>query len=126
MASTETMLVYYNVVNESGSPIKQQVSVPHGSTAQNVMEMGANQNAELRFQVTYYNTELGYFVDKIGDTANAPPKYWILYVGNGDLTPSTVGISNYHPTPNSTVEMRFENTTEDHPLHGFKECMKGK
>ena len=119
--------VQYNVVN--GNAITpQKVSVPYGSTAQTVMEMGANAKSELKFQATYYGADLGYFVDKIGDTPNAPTKkYWIMYVGQEPyLQPSPVGISYWIPPPNSTVEMRFEDTAADHPLHGFRECKKGK
>ena len=123
-----TIRVQYNVVD--GTDVTQlKLIIPSGSNAQKVMEMGADSNAQLGFQVTYYNQELGYFVDAIGNTSNVPSenKYWILYVGWGsNLSPSPVGISHYIPPPNSTVELRYEQVSKDHHLHGFQQCKKGK
>lgn len=120
--------VKYNVVN--GTDVTQlNLTIPYGSNAQKVMEMGADADAQLRFQVTYYNQELGYFVDTIGNTSSVPSenKYWILYVGLGtNLAPSPVGISHYIVPQNSTVELRYEQVSKDHHLHGFQQCKNRK
>ena len=85
--------------------------IRRGSNAQKVMERAANKNSALRFQATYFNRELGYFVDKIGDTPNADGNYWFLYINNGTgdaLRFSPLGVSNWIPNHGSTVEWRYE------------------
>ena len=103
-------LIIYRVVN--GNDItKLVVFIPRGSNAQRVMEEAANKNIKLRFQATYFNRELGYFVDKIGDTASANGNYWFLYVNDGPghaLRFSPLGVSNWITNHGSTVEWRYE------------------
>ena len=85
--------------------------IRRGFNAQKVMEIAANKNSTLRFQATYFNRELGYFVDKIGDTPNADGNYWFLYVNDGPghaLRFSPLGVSNWIPNEDSTVEWRYE------------------
>lgn len=104
----DNILVTYNVVN--GSDITQlRLSIPKGSNSQKVMEMGANENNKLRFQVTYFNDDQGYYVDKIGDTGNVDGNQWFLYVGTeNDLKRSKFGVSHCIPDPDSIVEWRYE------------------
>lgn len=129
VATTTVVNVQYNVVNDGVVLSRMKLAIPQGSSAQNVMEMGANINKSLRFRVKYYNNELGYLLGKIGTIGNQPPpgpRYiWIMYVSRGsNLQPSPVGISYWIPPPNSTVEMRYELSPKDHPLHGFQEYVK--
>ena len=103
-------MITYRVVNEN-EITELIVVITQGSNAQRVMEEAANENSALRFQVTYYDRELGYLVDKIGDTPNTDTTYWLLYVNDGpgeDLYPSPLGISNWIPNEDSTVEWRYE------------------
>lgn len=115
-----TVDVQYNVVNDGVNIARLKITVPKGSSAQNVMEVGANLDKRLRFRVKYYNEELGYFVNKIGTTANwpepGPGHFWIMYVGWGsNLQLSPVSASNWIPPQNSTVEMRYEHRDSDYP-----------
>ena len=121
--------VQYNVINDGVTVAKLKIAIPQGSSAQNVMEMGADLDKRLRFQVQYHNNEVGYLLNRIDNTTNWPPggpgHFWILYVGRGnDLQPSPVGISYWIPPPNSTVELRYEHRPQGHSLHGSEEDKK--
>lgn len=121
-----TVDVLYSVVTGSNSK-KLTLTMPYGSTAQKVMEAAVNVDENLKFNLTFYDLEVGYFVTAIGYTWATPGKNWLLYVGRGgNLHLSPCGVSHWIPPPNSTVELRFEDTPEDHPLHGFKECKEGE
>ena len=111
MTCIGTVFVNY-AVEFPDQTVQVPVTVPVGATAQNVMEAGANANPNLRFVAMYYNTQLGYFINKIGNVGGDPNMYWQLLwsENNGPLIPSDKGVSNFViPAAGYTIWMRYTN-----------------
>lgn len=104
-----TVSVYY-IVQFPDHTDQVKVTVQVNATAQNVLEAGANANPNLRFVATYYNTILGYLINKIGNVGGDPNMYWEFLWSqyNRSLTPSHKGVSNFViPAAGYTICMRY-------------------
>ena len=82
-----------------------------GATAQNVMEAGANSDNSVRFVATYYNAQLGYYINKIGQVGEESGMSWMFYWAQGDGEPqkANVGVSHFYiPNDGYTIILKLE------------------
>ena len=123
MQPTDTVMVRYSIEYEDNEVCGQglelvppplvETEIALLGSAQRVLEEATNFGRDYRFTVSYFNNELGYFVDAINGTSGNTTTncFWLFYIRlpSGTECQPEVGISNYViPSDGHTVIMRYQ------------------
>jgi len=100
------------LAGDTPSPGGANLVVPQGINGIRLMEAAIARNSKYCFTVTFDNADLWYFIDSINGTPidDANSCFWELsfrpYLAKQFIV-SSVGISNYYPSPNTVVTWRY-------------------
>ena len=116
--SVKDLAVNYEVHESDNAVHKTAMTLPMHSTALDVMKAAVDHDSQsYKFVATYYGSNLGFFINAIGNTPTAPTAptdkfYWAFYysIGDGKLPIySDKGVSNFIiPSSGYTIIMKYE------------------